>query len=73
MHISEGVLKPEIIIPAAVVAGVWVAYLVYKLNFKDNLEKGLSAEEIIKNFFAQACDDISNNILNSMVNKLCHT
>ena len=35
MHISEGVLKPEIIIPAAVVAGVWVAYLVYKLNFKD--------------------------------------
>ncbi|WP_086282996.1 cobalt transporter CbiM [Campylobacter devanensis] len=35
MHISEGVLKPEIIIPSAVVAGVWVAYLVYKLNFKD--------------------------------------
>lgn len=40
-----------------------------KLNFKDNLDKGLSAEEIIKNFFAQACDDISNNILNSMVVK----
>ncbi|MDY6134092.1 cobalt transporter CbiM [Campylobacter lanienae] len=35
MHISEGVLKPEIIIPAAVVAGVWVAYLIYKLNFKN--------------------------------------
>ena len=35
MHISEGILKAEIIIPAAVAAGVWVAYLVYKLNFKD--------------------------------------
>lgn len=35
MHISEGVLKPEIIIPAAVVAGIWVVYLLYKLNFKD--------------------------------------
>lgn len=35
MHISEGILKAEIIIPAAVVAGVWVAYLLYRLNFKD--------------------------------------
>ena len=35
MHISEVILKAEIIIPAAVVAGVWVAYLIYKLNFKD--------------------------------------
>lgn len=35
MHISEGVLKAEIIIPAAVAAGVWVAYLLYRLNFKD--------------------------------------
>ena len=35
MHISEGILKAEIIIPATVVAGVWVAYLLYRLNFKD--------------------------------------
>ena len=35
MHISEGILKAEIIIPSAVVAGVWVAYLLYRLNFKD--------------------------------------
>ena len=35
MHISEGILKAEIIIPAAVAAGVWVAYLLYRLNFKD--------------------------------------
>lgn len=35
MHISEGVLKPEILIPAAALAGVWVVYLVYKLNLKE--------------------------------------
>lgn len=35
MHISEGILKAEIIIPAAVAAGIWVAYLLYRLNFKD--------------------------------------
>ena len=35
MHISEGILKAEIIIPATVAAGVWVAYLLYRLNFKD--------------------------------------
>ncbi|AVK80449.1 cobalt transporter CbiM [Campylobacter fetus] len=35
MHISEGVLKPEIIVPAAVIAGIWVVYLLYKLKFND--------------------------------------
>ncbi|WP_170000557.1 cobalt transporter CbiM [Campylobacter sp. RM9328] len=35
MHISEGVLIPEIIIPANVVAGALSAYLVYKLEVKD--------------------------------------
>ncbi|ARQ99975.1 cobalt transporter CbiM [Campylobacter porcelli] len=35
MHISEGVLKPEIIIPSSVVAGVLVVYLLYRLNYKD--------------------------------------
>lgn len=35
MHISEGVLKPEILIPAAALAVVWVVYLVYKLNLKE--------------------------------------
>ncbi|WP_035171471.1 cobalt transporter CbiM, partial [Campylobacter fetus] len=35
MHISEGVLKPEIIVPAAVIGGIWIAYLLYKLKFND--------------------------------------
>ncbi|MBE3022994.1 cobalt transporter CbiM [Campylobacter sp. RM13119] len=35
MHISEGVLLPQIIIPANVVAGALSAYLVYKLEVKD--------------------------------------
>lgn len=35
MHISEGVLKPEIIAPAAAVSGIYVAYLLYKLKAND--------------------------------------
>lgn len=35
MHISEGVLKPEIIIPAAVFSTSFFAYLIYKLKTYD--------------------------------------
>ena len=35
MHISDGVLSPEIIIPANIVASVLSAYLIYRLNAKD--------------------------------------
>ncbi|RAX54838.1 cobalamin biosynthesis protein CbiM [Helicobacter sp. 16-1353] len=35
MHIAEGVLKPEIIIPSAIIAGIWVAYLIYRLDLRD--------------------------------------
>ncbi|CZE47212.1 cobalt transporter CbiM [Campylobacter geochelonis] len=34
MHISEGVLKPEILIPAAAVSAVWLGWLFYKLEFE---------------------------------------
>ncbi len=35
MHISAGVLVPEIIVPAAVIGGICIAYLLYKLKFND--------------------------------------
>ncbi|MDY3113327.1 MAG: cobalt transporter CbiM [Helicobacter sp.] len=35
MHIAEGVLKPEILVPCGVVAACAVGYLIYRLDFKD--------------------------------------
>lgn len=32
MHISEGVLKAEIIVPCAVITAVWLSFLLYKLK-----------------------------------------
>ena len=40
-----------------------------KFGFKENLDKGISPEEIIKTFFAQICDDGSNTLLNSLIIK----
>ena len=35
MHISEGVLKPEIIVPCSALCVVWVSSLIYKLKTSD--------------------------------------
>ena len=40
-----------------------------KFNFKENFDKGLSSEEIIKMFFNQICDKGSNSLLNSLIIK----
>lgn len=35
MHITEGVLKPEIIIPASIISGAFLSYLIVKLKSED--------------------------------------
>ena len=40
-----------------------------KFNFKENLDKGISPEEIIKMFFKQICDEGSSTLLDSLIIK----